>query len=181
MVASFGYIEALPETNTLVVTDNSENVDRIEEIARTLDQGDGSQVSTIAVRNADATEIATALTGILGSETGGLQPRVALDARGNVLLVRGNPEMIEKVRTLVADLDQPGRQLPSLVPVTRVYRLRFADAATTTEVLRGVIGAQTGVTSAWSDPSGASPSARPRPTSPTLSARPGPGTRPSAS
>ena len=54
LVASFGYIQALPETNTLVITDNSENVDRIEAIARTLDQGDGSQVSTIPVRNADA-------------------------------------------------------------------------------------------------------------------------------
>ena len=43
LVASFGYIEALPETNTLVITDNAENIDRIEEIARTLDEGDGSQ------------------------------------------------------------------------------------------------------------------------------------------
>ena len=161
LVASFGYIEALPETNTLVVTDNSENVDRIEDIARTLDQGDGSQVSTISVRNADAKEIATALTSVLGAEASGLAPRVAIDARGNVLLVRGNPEMIENVRTLVADLDQPGRQLPSLVQVTRVYRLRFADAATTVEVLRGVIGAQAAVTSAVVESIGPTPYSTP--------------------
>lgn len=161
LVANFGYIEALPETNTLVVTDSSENVGRIEEIARTLDQGDGSQVSTVPVRNADAREIASALTAVLGGESGGLSPRVAIDARGNVLLVRGSPEMIEKVRTLVTDLDQPGRQLPSLVPVTRVYRLRFADAATTTEVLRGVVGAQAGVTSALVESVGREPFGRP--------------------
>ena len=41
---------------------------------------------------------------------------------------------------MVADLDQPGRQPPALVPVTRVYRLRYADAASMAEVLRGVIG-----------------------------------------
>lgn len=161
LVANFGYIEALPETNTLVVTDSSENVGRIEEIARTLDQGDGSQVSTVPVRNADAREIASALTAVLGGESGGLSPRVAIDARGNVLLVRGSPEMIEKVRTLVTDLDQPGRQLPSLVPVTRVYRLRFADAATTTEVLRGVVGAQAGVTSAMVETIGREPFGEP--------------------
>ncbi len=148
LVAAFGYIEALPETNTLVITDNSENVDRLEEIARTLDEGDGSQVSTIPVTNADATEIADVLRSVLGAEASGLAPRVAIDARGNFLLVRGSAEMVDNVRRIVADLDQPGRQLPSLVPITRVYRLSFADAATLVEVLRGVIGGQVGVTSA---------------------------------
>ncbi len=148
LVAGFGYIEALAETNTLVITDNSENVDRLEAIARTLDEGDGSQVSAIAVRNADAREIAGVLTTVLGGGTGGLPPRVSIDARENFLLVRGSPEMVENVRTIVSDLDQPGRQPPSLVPVTRVYRLRFSDAAAMVEVLRGVIGGQAGVTSA---------------------------------
>lgn len=147
LVASFGYIEALPETNTLVITDNAENVNRIEAIARTLDEGDGSQVSTIFVRNADAAELAAALDGVLGAEAGGLAPRVAIDSRSNVLLVRGTPEMIANVRQLAEDLDQPGRAIPSLAPVTRVYRLRFADAASLVEVLRGVIGAQAAATS----------------------------------
>jgi general secretion pathway protein D len=147
LVANFGYIEALPETNTLVITDNAENVERIEDIARTLDEGDGSQVSTIPIRNADAAEIAAALENVLGTEAGGLPPRVAIDSRANVLLVRGDPDMTATVRRLAAELDQPGRQVPSLVPVTRVYRLRFADAVTLAEVLRGVIGAQAGATS----------------------------------
>ncbi len=157
LVAAFGYIEALPENNSLVITDSAENVDRLEEIARSLDQGDGSQVSTIGVRNGDATQIADALRSVLGGETGGLAPRVAIDARGSFLLVRGSPEMIEKVRLLVADLDQPGRQPPSLVPVTRVYRLNFADAISMVEVLRGVIGAQAGMTSAMVESVGPEP------------------------
>ena len=156
LVASFGYIQSLPETNTLVITDNVENVDRIEDIARTLDEGDGSQVSTIPVRNADAKEIAAGLTSVLGSTDGtGLAPRVAIDARSNVLLVRGTPEMIDRVRVLVADLDQPGRELPSLIPITRVYRLQFADAASMVQVLRGVIGAQATATSSVVDSLGA--------------------------
>lgn len=157
LVASFGYIEALPENNSLVITDSAENVDRLEEIARSLDQGDGSQVSTIGVRHGDATLIADALRSVLAGESGGLAPRVAIDARGSFLLVRGSPEMVEKVRLLVADLDQPGRQPPSLIPVTRVYRLSFADAVSMVEVLRGVIGAQAGVTSALVDSVGPEP------------------------
>ena len=66
--------------------------------------------------------------------------RVAIDARSNVLLVRGNPELTDRVRLLVEELDQPGRRPPALVPVTRVYRLRYADAVRMAEVLRGVIG-----------------------------------------
>jgi general secretion pathway protein D len=139
LVASFGYIEALPETNTLVVTDTVENVDRIEAIARTLDEGDGTQLSTIPVRHVDASEIASALTRVLGAE-GGLAMRVAIDARNNVLLVRGSPELTDRVRVMVAELDQPGRQPPALALVTRVYRLRYADAASLAEVLRGVVG-----------------------------------------
>lgn len=152
LVASFGYIQSLPETNTLVITDNSENVDRIEEIARTLDQGDGSQVSTIPVRNADAKDIAAGLTSVLDAgDSTGIAPRVAIDARSNVLLVRGTPEMIERVRTLVAELDQPGRELPSKVPITRVYRLQFADSASMVQVLRGVVGGQAVATSSVVD------------------------------
>ncbi len=152
LVASFGYIEALPETNTVVVTDSSENVDRIEEIARSLDQGDGSQVSTIPVRNVDAKDVAESLTKILSAtDASGLSPRVAIEARGNVLLVRGTPEMTDRVRALVASLDVPGGQAPGLVPVTRVYRLQFANAASMVEVLRGVIGGQATATSSVVD------------------------------
>ena len=140
LVASFGYIEALPETNSFVITDTAENADRIEAIARNLDEGDGSQLSTIPVHNGDAQAIAASLNKVLGSESGGLAMRVAIDAGNGVILVRGTPEMTDRVRLLVEDLDRPGRQPPQLVQVTRVYRLRFADAVRMASVLRGVLG-----------------------------------------
>lgn len=150
LVAEYGYIEALPESNTLVVTDNAENVDRIEAIARSLDRGGGSQVSTIPLRNADATEVAAALNGVFGPDTGGLVPKVSVDTRGNMLLVRGDPEMVADVRRVAEELDQPGRHIPAQVPITRVYRLRFGQAALVTEILRGIVGQglQSSVTSA---------------------------------
>lgn len=141
LVASFGYIQALPETNSFVITDTAENADRIEAIARNLDEGDGSQLSTIPVRNGDAATIAASLNKVLGSGPNGLAVRVAIEAGNDVLLVRGSPEMTDRVRLLVKDLDQPARQPPQLVQVTRVYRLRFADAVQMTNVLRGVLGA----------------------------------------
>lgn len=141
LVASFGYIQALPETNSFVITDTAENADRIEDIARNLDEGDGSQLSTIPVRNGDAAAIAASLNKVLGNATNGLAVRVAIEAGNDVLLVRGSPEMTDRVRLLVKDLDQPARQPPQLVQVTRVYRLRYADAVQMANVLRGVVGA----------------------------------------
>ena len=145
LVAASGYIEAVANTNTLVITDTSENVRRIEAIARALDTDNEQEVFTIKLRNADATEVGAAVQSILGSgvdgATGSSQmERVTVDARSNLLILNGTPETFAMVQRLVADLDVPGRPVASLVPVTRLYSLRFADATSLAEVLNGLIG-----------------------------------------
>lgn len=145
LVAASGYIEAVANTNTLVITDTSENVRRIEAIARALDTDNEQEVFTIKLRNADATEVGAAVQSILGSgvdgATGSSQmERVTVDARSNLLILNGTPETFAMVQRIVADLDVPGRPVASLVPVTRLYSLRFADATSLAEVLNGLIG-----------------------------------------
>jgi general secretion pathway protein D len=142
LVASFGYIEAVVDTNTLVITDTAENVARIESIALALDQDNGQKVFTIPIRNADAAEVGAAVQSVLATSaaTGNIAPRVTVDARANLLLLSADQQTYDMVLGLVADLDVAGRSVPSTVPVTRVYNLRFADATALTEVLRGLVG-----------------------------------------
>jgi general secretion pathway protein D len=142
LVASFGYIEAVAETNTLVITDTAENVARIEAIARALDSGPGHEVYTLPIANADAAEVGAAVEAILGGSAaeGGMAPRVSVDARSNVLLLSADPETYRQVQRIVADLDVPNRTVPETVPVTRVYALRHADAAAMAETLQGIVG-----------------------------------------
>jgi general secretion pathway protein D len=142
LVASFGYIEAVVDTNTLVITDTAENVRRIESIALALDQDNGQQVFTIPIRNADAAEVGAAVQSVLATSaaTGNIAPRVTVDARANLLLLSSDQQTYDMVLGIVADLDVPGRAIPSTVPVTRVYNLRFADATALAEVLRGLVG-----------------------------------------
>jgi general secretion pathway protein D len=142
LVASFGYIEAVVDTNTLVITDTAENVRRIESIARALDADGGQDVFTIPIRNADAAEVGAAVQSVLGTSTatGNIAPRVTVDARSNLLLLSADQAIYDMVLGIVADLDVPGRAIPSTVPVTRVYNLRFADATALSEVLRGLVG-----------------------------------------
>ena len=140
LVASSGYIEAVADTNTLVITDTAENVRRIEAIALALDTGGGSQVHTIQIRNADAQEIGAAVQGVLGTPDGGGGPRVTVDPRSNTLLLTADAETFAMVSRIVADLDVPGRAVLSIVPVTRVYRLNYADATSLAVVLQGLVG-----------------------------------------
>lgn len=145
LVAQFGFIEALNNPNGLIVTDAAENVARIEELARRLDGGDGSQVETIGLRYAGASETAAAIERIYGDEAlggAGLGVRIATDERSNVLLVRGDPFQIDEIRRLVSVID---RRENVVAPTTRVFRLRNSDAEPMTEILRGLIGQGAGV------------------------------------
>ncbi len=144
LVANFGYIEAVVDTNTLVITDTAENVARIEGIARALDADDSKKVYTIKIVNADASEVALAVQNILGAPVGNVQgapdPRITVDQRSNLLILNVEPETFVMIQRIVSDLDVPGRRAPSIVPVTRVYNLRYADATSMAEVLRGLVG-----------------------------------------
>ena len=141
LVASFGYIEAVVDTNTLVITDTAENVRRIEGIARALDADTGQEVFTIQIRNADALTVGAAVESVLNSTaTEGAVAKVTVDPRANLLLLKSNRETYDMVQRIVTDLDVPGQAIPSTVPVTRVYKLRYADANSMAEVLRGLIG-----------------------------------------
>lgn len=144
LIASFGYIEAVADTNTLVITDTAENVTRIEGIARALDADSPNEVYTIPIRNADAGEIGLAVQNILGPPVGGApggaDPRLTVDMRSNLLILNTDPDTFAMIKDIVADLDVPGRRQPSLLPVTRLYNLRYADATSMAEVLRGLVG-----------------------------------------
>lgn len=144
LVASFGYIEAVVDTNTLVITDTAENVARIEGIARALDADDGNKIYTIRVRNADVAEVGLAVQNILGAPLGlapgSPDPRITVDVRSNLLILNVDPKTYLLVQDIVDDLDVPGRRVASTVPVTRVYNLQFADATSMAEVLQGLVG-----------------------------------------
>lgn len=135
LVAQFGSVEPLTSPNAIVVTDYADNVRRIEAIARSLDGGSGSSFATITLQNGSAAEVAQAVESVLASQDAG-GTRVAADIRSNAVILRGSPNSVAEGRRIVAALDRPG----GATPVTRVFRLNYADAESVTEVLRGVLG-----------------------------------------
>lgn len=140
LVASFGSVEPLDRPNAIVVTDYADNVRRIEALAKSLDGGGGSTFVAVPLRNGDAAEVAKSLQTVLGDASGAGATRVAADARSNTVIVRGTPAAVAEARRMIAVMDAPG----GATPITRVFRLNYADAETVTDVLRGVLGIQSG-------------------------------------
>ncbi len=136
LVATFGSVEPLTSPNAVVITDYADNVRRVEAIARQLDGGSGATFATITLRNGSAADVAQSLQTVLGDQQGGTGARVAADVRSNSVIVRGTPAAVAEARRIAASLDQPG----GATPITRMFRLNYADAETVTEVLRGVLG-----------------------------------------
>ena len=134
LVASFGSVEPLKSPNAIVVTDYADNVRRIESLVRSLDGGGGSSFAVIPLENGNAAEVAAALSGVMGDN--GAQ--VAGDPRSNSVIVRGTPASVAEARRMVAGMDKPG----GATPITRMFRLNYADAESVTEVLRGVLGGE---------------------------------------
>ncbi len=134
LVATFGSVEPVTAPNAIVVTDYADNVRRIEALARSIDGGGGggSAFTTIVVRNGNAADIAASIQSVMGD--GGA--RVAGDARSNSIIVRGTPAAVAEARRMAQALDAPG----GATPVTRVFRLNYADAESVTDVLRGILG-----------------------------------------
>jgi general secretion pathway protein D len=107
LISPDGLINAYNRTNSLIIIDSEDNVERLVEIVRSVDVPSSSQDMTIIpVKHADAQEVATTLQQILGIGEGGsgsgtsessenpldlLRNRFRQNAAGNMPPGSGNP------------------------------------------------------------------------------------------
>lgn len=145
LVSPNNSVTASASSNTLVVTDYAENVDRIARIIESIDVPQG-EVAVLALKHASALDLAPTVSRVLseGAGTGaaggdpGQRVTVVPDARVNALLVRSdNPARIASARQLVAALDQPGAG-----GNIHVIYLRNADATKVAQTLRDVLSGE---------------------------------------
>ena len=131
-----GVITPYPAANLLVVTDWRSNLERIDSLLRQLDQVSEEPLQVMPLRHASAADTSGLITRLLASEQGADRAQVVADPRSNALLVRGSADSRERVRALLAQLDQPRDNLHS--SNTQVMYLRHANAAEVVKVLRGL-------------------------------------------
>ena len=157
MVSHDGLVAAYPEDNTLIITDDAYNVERLLKIVGSLDvQGMQKNVAVIPLKLAFAGELAPEIEQIMGAREGGAQRpaggvgvvtasatssgtgfKVIPDERTNSLIVLAGPLQMNEIQDIVAKLDiQP----PNATSRIHVYRLKNAGALDMVQVLSNLLG-----------------------------------------
>ena len=157
MISHDGLVAAYPEDNTLIITDDAYNVERLLKIIGSLDvQGMQKNVAVIPLKLAFAGELAPEIEQIMGArenQQAGQRPGVGVvapaatssgtafkiipDERTNSLIVLAGPLQMNQIQDIVAKLDiQP----PNATSRIHVYRLKNAQALEMLQVLSNLLG-----------------------------------------
>lgn len=130
------HLAAYQPTDRLIITDSAANIARIVEIIRRVDQPIDSEIEIIHLEHASADEISRVLETLKTNqgEEGPPGPTVAVDARTNSVLIRGDEKSRVSMRTVIANLDTPLVRDGD----TKVRYLRYANAEELVEVLRNM-------------------------------------------
>jgi len=122
------HLAAYPASNTLILADRANNVNRMVRIIRRIDQASDADVEVVVMQNASASELVRTMTALNPAQAqaeGGMAPlRVVADERSNSILLAGDKTQRLRARTLIAYLDTP----LATGGDTRVRYLRYADA-----------------------------------------------------
>ena len=143
LVSPNNTINAYPGNNTIVITDYASNIQRIAQLIESIDAPTSSDVQTIKLQYAIATDMATILSKVLDTaSTGGADPSlktmILAEPRSNSILVRGaSAERIRQIRVLVARLDVPTSNNGNIW----VVPLKNAEATKLAVTLRAIVAA----------------------------------------
>jgi general secretion pathway protein D len=135
-------VTAYPANNTLVVTDYADNIRRIAQIISGIDLAAGQQVAVVALKNANALDVAQSLSkmldpGAIGSTDATLKVSVTADPRTNSLFLRAsNAARLDAAQALAKKFDAPTAQPGNI----HVVPLHNADAVKLAKTLRGIFG-----------------------------------------
>ncbi|MFE8073254.1 type II secretion system secretin GspD [Marinobacteraceae bacterium S3BR75-40.1] len=141
MVARYGHLAGVAAANALIISDHVSNIERIEKIVHELDSPSKYELEVVQLQEAWVGDMVKLLKELAPAELGQGQNQsgkysVVADERSNRLIIRGDENFREKMRGLIAKLDQPS----ATGGTTRVIRLNHADAKKLSELLKGIMG-----------------------------------------
>ncbi|MFO7858931.1 MAG: type II secretion system secretin GspD, partial [Ectothiorhodospiraceae bacterium] len=135
LVPDEAHLAAYEPSNLLIVSDRSDNVQRIRQLVAQMDRAGGLKIDIVSVENASAPEIARVLRSMQRDDEGaGRRVSVAVDRRSDALVLSGPDGARQRMRELVERLDEPVEDEGD----THVIYLQYADATDLVETLTGV-------------------------------------------
>ncbi len=159
LIPQYGHLVAHQGSNTLIISDRANNVDRMVRIIQRIDQGGSDDdYEIVRLENASAAEIVRVVNSLNATpgqqaDAPGVTARLVADDRTNSVLISGEKSQRLRLRTLVTHLDTPLESGGD----TQVWYLNYADA----EQIAGKLKEQiTGIVQAAA-PTGGAPGGAP--------------------
>lgn len=135
LLPSEAVLTSVPRSRLILLSDRSQNIDRIETLVARLDQPREAPVELIRLRNANASEVLQVI------EAMGIVPETAavtVDQRSNALVVSGDDALRKQLRVLASRLDTQRDNV-----VSHAIELNYADAATLADVVLRAVQEET--------------------------------------
>lgn len=138
LMPQYAFMAAVPESNTIILSDTAANVNRLALMIKQIDQSDAQKIEIVSLRHANATDLIQPLNTLIASTNAGKTtatgaPLVA-DERSNSIIIGGDPDLRLQLRALIANLDTPIEKGGD----TEVIYLHYALAKDLVETLTGI-------------------------------------------
>ena len=132
LVSVNGYVGPSVSANALVITDTAANAQRIAQVVRQLDSGQGNRHTVVQLHNAQASNVASLMEASLGKRNADTSIQVLADSRTNRLILIGPAAVRQRLTELARGLDV---HATANADNARVIRLRHSDARQLAEIL----------------------------------------------
>lgn len=138
LMPQYAFMAAVPESNTVIISDTAANVKRVEMMIRQVDKSDAQNIEVINLRHGNAVDLIQPLNNLISTSNAGrttaVAPPLVADERTNSIIIGGNPDTRLQMRALIANLDAPIEKDGN----TEVIYMRYALAKELVETLTGV-------------------------------------------
>ena len=141
LVSPQGSVTANRGGNSIVIVDFADNVRRVRQVLARIDT-DNASTRVVALKNAGAREIATALQALVGTSgqaggaSNGPSASVVAITSSNSIALRGDPSTVARLAGVAEDLDRRARNGTEI----KVIFLENADAEQLLPVLQQLVG-----------------------------------------
>jgi general secretion pathway protein D len=131
-----GHMAASPASNSLILSDNASNIQRMLAIINRVDKNTEQEIEVIPLQYALGSEVVRLLDKLWPQNAEGASKRISVgvDERSNSILISGNSAKRLEIRTLISHLDTPLEAGGS----TQVIYLRYANAENVARILTGL-------------------------------------------
>ena len=137
--AGAGNVVHYDPANIILITGRAAVVNRLADIIKRVDQAGDKEIEVVELDNASAAEMVR-IVEALNKTTDAkntpafLQPKLVADDRTNAILISGDPQVRQRLRKLIKQLDVEMASKGN----NRVVYLKYANAEELVEVLKGV-------------------------------------------